>query len=187
MLMGFVNSDPLPPRLPGEGSAADEPPLPGHGEGDLAGLAAAARAATSRYRRRPESVGKYAWAISLGLHAVVLVGAFVAIRYYFPHAVATAPVAVSPAENAEPNSIILSPDATDAVHGGWIGGMTLTADSAFNNDDERAIPPTLSREPQTIATLKDLAPRSGVESLSNPMTTVIAPSAAFGRNRTPKE
>lgn len=164
--MGFINSGGGdPPRPPAGGLPADEPP-PGDGAGEMAALSAtvieSARAATSRYRRRPEAIGRYAWAISLGLHAIVLVGAYIAVRYYFPHTRAT-PVAAPPNESVEPSSIIMSPDVTDAVHGSWTKGLMLAADPAFTPSNDREIPPTIAREPQTIATLDNLAPRSAVD------------------------
>lgn len=188
--MGFVNSG-QPPGPPTGGLGPDEPTPAGPTPGETAALssaAEAARAATSRYRRRPEGFRAYAWAISLGLHAVVLAGAYIAFRYYFPRisTEATTPATVQPAAGAGPDSIVLSPDATDAVHGGLMGGPMLTADAAFNPAEAPQVPPTIAREPQTIGTLKDLAPRSGVESLGSAAVAATAPPAAFPRKHAAK-
>lgn len=164
--MGFINTGgPPPPGRPAEGLPSDEP-QPGEGAGEMAALAAAveaARAATARYRRRPDGIGRYAWAISLGLHAVVLVGAYLVLRYYFPHIGRTIPPPASATPSAEPDWIVMSPDATDAVHGGWAAGIALAADPAFNTAGEREIPSTIAREPQTILTFQNLKPRSAVD------------------------
>lgn len=183
--MGFVNSNP-PSGPPIGRTGPDEPTPDGPPTGQMAALssaAAAARAATSRYRRRPEGFRAYAWAISLGLHAVVLAGAYVAFRYYFPRisTEATTPAAAKPAAGAGPDSIVLGADATDAVHGGLTGGLMLTADAAFSPAEAPQVPPTIAREPQTISTLKDLAPRSGVESLGDSAIAGTTPPAAFPR------
>lgn len=187
--MGFINTGgPPPPRGSAEGLPSDEPP-PDEGTADMAALSAAAveaaRAATARYRRQPEGIGRYAWAISLGLHAVALVGAYVAIRYYLPHTGRTTPPPAPASQGAEPDWIVISPDATDAVHGGWAAGIALAADPAFNTAGEQEIPSTIAREAQTILTFQNLKPRSAIhapgDSGSTPWPLSPLPSSNASR------
>ena len=172
MLIGFINSaGPPPPELPalpsGE-SPGDVPDRDDTGVPTAAALAAA-RAATARFRRGASGVaGRYAWAISLAVHGAVLVGAFVAARYYLSRPAAkpsTNGVGDAGAEGAGPSgSLMLSPDATDAVHGRWAGGdspAVRVLRDGLASDQE--IPPVIPREPQTIETLAGLAPGSGVD------------------------
>lgn len=160
MLMGFIGFGSPPPAPP----SSDEPP--GDEGGDDTGIRVAppARAAMSRYRRGGSAVGRYAWAISLGIHGIVLLGAFMAMKYYFrPPAAPRQPTVVEDAGGT--GSIMESADATDAVHGGLT--ITLLPDRVPDNisSDGVNLPSFVRGEPRTISTLTDLAPGSGVDGL----------------------
>lgn len=172
MLIGFINSaGPPPPELPA--LPPDEPPDDGPEGGDTgvpaAAALAAARAATARFRRGASGgAGRYAWAISLAVHGVVLVGAFVAARFYLSRPAAkpaTDAMGDASAVGAGPSgSLMLSPDVTDAVHGRWAGGdspaVRVLRDGLAS---EQEVPPVIPREPQTIKTLAGMAPGSGMD------------------------
>lgn len=159
MLMGFIGSTPPAPPLSGG--------MPGEDGGDDTGirLSAAALAARSRYCRPRSTLGRYAWAISLGFHAIVLAGAFVAFKYYF-HPL---PAPKSDADVAGPGgigSVITSDDATDQVHGRFRITLSPQSPSLDADSGGRDVQPFMHEEPQTVATLSHLRPISGIDGLN---------------------
>ena len=160
MLMGFIGFGSTPPAPP----PAEEPP--GDEGGDDTGIRVtpAGRSDRSLYRRRGPAAGRYAWAISLGIHAAVLVGAFLAMKYYFRPPAPPKPAAVY-GESSGTGSILQSDDSTDLVHGSL--SITISPDVSFGNSfiDPKELPAFVGGEPETIATLSDLSPSSGVEIL----------------------
>lgn len=171
--MGFIGTPPPAPSSP------DQTP---HENGDDTGirLSAAALAATSRYRRPRSMLGRYAWAISLGIHGVVLAGAFIAFKYYFHPLPAPKP----DADVAGPSgigSVVTSDDATDQIHGG-LGITFRPQDPSLNADpDSQDVPPFLQQEPKTVATLSHLSPISGIDGLNigaDRLSLTVAPSPA---------
>jgi hypothetical protein len=160
MLMGFIGFGSTPPAPP----PAEEPP--GDEGGDDTGIrvTSAARSNRSLYRRRGPAAGRYAWAISLGIHAVVLVGAFLAMKYYFRQPAPPKPAAVSE-DSSGTGSILQSSDSTDIVHGSLSIAISPDVSSINTFIDPKELPAFVGGEPQTIATLSDLSPSSGVEIL----------------------
>jgi hypothetical protein len=151
-------------------------------DGDDTGIriSAAARAATSRFRRNRSTLSRYAWAISLGIHGIVLVGAFCALKYYFRPLPAPKPQA----EITDPNAIgpvITSTDATDLVHAGF--GIALIPDepSLDGRLDSRDLPSFVRGEPKTVATLSHLSAISGIDGLSLGADSVVHGPAALPR------
>lgn len=156
MLMGLIGFGSAPPAPP----SSDDEPGPGPDDTGTR-ILSDARAATSRYRRRTSKVGRYAWAVSLGVHAIVLAGAFLALRYYFG---TPAPKASADVDNpAGSGSIVQSQAESDLIRG--LSGITFvkpdfTPDAEPWNPDLRSFAP---REPQTARTLVDLTAVSGIE------------------------
>lgn len=157
-LIGNGNSPPAPP--------SQEDPPPRDDEPDDTGIRVApAGPIASRYGRKTSKAGRYAWAISLGIHAVVLAGAFVAMKYYFRPLPATK---VS-AEEGEQNGfgIIQSESAGALIQGG--AGLQFRADTSAEESElfnYANLPGFVRRQPQTTLTLHDLSPISGVEGLA---------------------
>jgi hypothetical protein len=169
MLMGFIGFGSTPPAPP----PAEEPP--GDEGGDDTGIRVtpAARPDRSLYRRRrAPAAGRYAWAISLGIHAAVLVGAFLAMKYYFRQPAPPKPSAVSE-DSSGTGSILQSADSTDLVHGGLT--ITINPDAVGEQPfmDGKALPAFVLGEPRTIATLSDLAPGSGIDALQQGAITAL--------------
>lgn len=178
MLMGFIGSSPPSPP-----PAHEMPPEDGDDTGIR--ISAAARAATSRYRRNRSTLSRYAWAISLGFHGIVLVGAFIALKYYFR----PPPAARSDARVADPSgigSVITSADATDGVHGG-LSITLLPEEPSLDGSglDVRNLPPFVRSEPKTVATLSDLRPISGIDDLDFGASSVVRGSVPSPARRAP--
>lgn len=175
MLMGFVASTPPPPP------PSDE--MPDEGSGDDTGIRlSAARAATSRYRQNRSPLSRYAWVISLGIHGIVLLGAFIVLKYYLRPSPAPKPRADFTDPNAM-GSVITSADATDAVHGGF--GITLIPDEpSFNGGlDSQNLPAFIRGEPRTVATLSHLSAISGIDGLDIGADSVFPGSAGHPARR----
>jgi hypothetical protein len=178
MLMGFIGFGSSPPAPP----PAEEPP--GDEGGDDTGIRVtpAARSDRSLYRRRGPAAGRYAWVISLGIHAAVLVGAFLAMKYYFRQPALPKPASVSEDSSAT-GSIIQSADSTDLVHGSM--SITINPDAVGEQPfmDGKELPAFVLGQPRTIATLSDLAPGSGIDALPQGAITALGGSPVRSSHR----
>lgn len=155
MLMGFLGYQGGPPPPP----AADEPPGEPGGDSDDTGipLSPSMQAARSRFRSQKSSrVGRYAWAISLSIHAAVLIGAYIAFRYYFRPAARPAQAVESGGTGS--GALVAGGDATDGVHSLW-SGLTLDGGSERGPgraaDSENQLPDFSWLARQTVESLRD--------------------------------
>ena len=161
MLMGFIGFGSAPPAI-----SSPEEPEEDSRRGDDAGIprtSSSARAATVRYRPPGSIIGRYAWAISLGIHALVLMGAYVAFRHYF-RAPAPRVSAVEDRSGGATGSVMQGADATDSVHGGL--GVTFLADGPHLNEaafEGQRLPAFVRGEPRTTQTLINLLSAGGIE------------------------
>jgi hypothetical protein len=171
MLMGFIgigNSPPAP------ASSDDDPSRDRTPDDTGIRVTPSSRELAYGARRNTSVIGRYAWAISLGIHGIVLIGAFLAMRYYFrpPPAPKTSAQVESP---DGVGTIVQSADASDLIHDG--SGLTFVAgDSASDQqllEGENQLP-FVGFEPQTTKTLNDLTPISGVESIQRADASVLA-------------
>lgn len=160
MLMGFIGYGSTPPAPP----PPDETPPDGAPDDTGIQIAAAARAATLRYRRERSKLSRYAWVISLGIHGLVVLAAFFAYKFYF-RPLAPPKFIPDQANSDGIGSVITSSDATDLVHGGF--GITLIPDGPLREDRAgmNDVPNFISGEPKTVATLSNLAAISGIDDL----------------------
>ena len=159
MLMGFIGFGSTPPAPP---SSEDEPPPDRRPDDTGIRISPGARTIASLYGRKTSKVGRYAWAISLGVHLVVLVGAFFVMRYYLRPARPKVPADVD--DQRGTGSIIQSQGVSDLLRGAP-GLRFATQDSAPDQAllSRENLPSFVRREPQITKTLSDLSPSSGVE------------------------
>jgi hypothetical protein len=158
-LVGFGSSPPAPP------SSDDEPSRDGGADDTSIRVPSTGGVVHSRYGRRTSKAGRYAWAISLGIHALVLTGAFLGMRFYFR------PLAAPRLSSDDTGQDSFGPIVQGADAGALIRGGTglsfVAADSAADSKvlNDGNLPSFVRRQPQTTLTLHDLSPVSGVEGL----------------------
>ena len=164
MLIGFIGFGGTPPATP----SPEEPEEDSGGEDTgIPVSSSSARSATSRHRPPGSIIGRYAWVISLGIHALALLGAYVAFRHYF-RAPAPRVSAVEDTSGGTTGSVMQGADATDSVHVGL--GVTFLADGPHLNEaafEDQRLPAFVRGEPRTAQTLVDLLSVSGVEPMQD--------------------
>jgi len=150
MLIGFVGYNDLPP---GSASLPDDPGEPGDDD-TRKRQEESLRKSKSRFRPGASRAGKYAWLISVGIHAAVILGAVLAARYFF-HRSAPRPAPIESAGKPF-DGFVVGPDSSDAVHFLPFGPVLATG-ADFNHhdlpDDFRDMP-DVWLEPQTLASLQ---------------------------------
>jgi hypothetical protein len=158
MWMGFLGyGDRSPPKPP----SSSGPPPDGSDEGpDDTGIKLDPALAAARLRYRPKSsrLGRWAWAISLTLHCVVLIGAYIAYRYYIQQPKpAPTPAPVMSEGPARSGLLVAGADATDGVHflypGLWPSDKGPLA--ASEELDERDLPSMNSQSHVTFNSFSD--------------------------------
>ena len=155
MWLGFLNSgdNPPPPAMPEQNP--DEP----EDRSDDTGIriSSSLEAARLKYRKKGSKLSRYAWAISLSLHVVVIAGLYLAYRHY----VRQSQSPPAPAGNVvdESGSIMRSADATDRVHANWSGLLVSPSGelspyiSGLSSNDD--VPTLYLQDPQTLNALQN--------------------------------
>jgi hypothetical protein len=181
MWMGFIGFGSTPPAPP---SSDDEPPREDGADDTGIRIGPAIAARRSRYGRKISAVGRHAWAISLGIHAIVLLGAFLAMRYYFRPLPAPKPEAAVQDQSGT-GSILQGAQVSDVIHGS--SGIAFVADDgAMDREalDFRNLPASVRREPQLSQTLIGLTDSRSVEGLHDrtnlPLANFPAPLHGHG-------